>query len=165
MNMFLLLFILFPVLEIAGFVVIGGEIGLGATLIWLIASGALGVSVLRGHGDIWARIQTTDDDLFVIEGMFDAVCLLAAGLLLVFPGFVSDFIALPLLVPPLRRLIFRHIQKRPDGFIRRHARFTRTSRHGGVHTETTIIEADYSEIDPAAAKPENNTPQLPPQNP
>jgi UPF0716 protein FxsA len=164
MNMFLLLFIVFPLLEIAGFVVIGGEIGLGATLLWLLASAALGVSVLRGQGGVWARVHTGDDDLFVIESMFDAACLLAAGLLLVFPGFVSDVVALPLLIPPLRRLIFRHIQKKPDGFIRRHARFTRTSRHGSAHTEMTVIEADYNEIDPFPPSPENGTQQLPPQN-
>lgn len=164
MNIFLLLFIFFPIFEIAGFVVIGGEIGLGSTLLWLMASAALGVWVLRGQGGIWSRVQTADDDLFVIEGMFDAVCLLAAGLLLIFPGFISDFIALPLLLPALRRLIFAHIQKRPDGFIRRHARFTQTSRHGGASPETTIIEAEYTEIDPAAHRPDRGAPTLPPQN-
>ncbi|MDP2206458.1 MAG: FxsA family protein [Alphaproteobacteria bacterium] len=164
MNIFLLLFIFFPLFEIAGFVVIGGEIGLGSTLLWLMASAALGIWVLRGQGGIWARVQTADDDLFVVEGMFDALCLLAAGLLLIFPGFISDFIALPLLVPPLRRLIFRHIQKRPDGFIRRHARFTNTTRHGGSNTQTTIIEAEYSEIDPVPTQVDNSAPTLPPQN-
>ncbi|MFN7114542.1 MAG: FxsA family protein [Alphaproteobacteria bacterium] len=162
MNIFLLLFILFPLFEIAGFVVIGGEIGLGNTLLWLMASAGLGIWVLRGQGDVWARVQTVDDDLFVIEGMFDALCMLAAGLLLLFPGFISDFIALPLLVPPLRRLIFRHIQKRPDGFIRRHARFSHTTRHGSTGAETTVIEAEYSEIDPPP--PSSDAPRLPPQN-
>jgi UPF0716 protein FxsA len=164
MNIFLLLFILFPIFEIAGFVVIGGEIGLGSTLLWLMASAALGIWVLRGQGGIWSRVQTADDDLFVMEGMFDAACLLAAGLLLIFPGFISDFIALPLLLPALRRLIFGHIQKRPDGFIRRHARFTQGSRHGSTGAETTIIEAEYSEIDPAAHRPNRTPPTLPPQN-
>lgn len=167
MNIFLTLLVLLPLFEIAGFVVIGGEIGLGATLLWLIGSAMLGVWVLRGQGGIWSRVQTADDDLFVVEGMFGALCLLAGGLLLIFPGFISDFIALPLLVPPLRRLIFRHIQKSPDGFIRRNVRFTRTSRHGGSASETTIIEAEYSEIDPAAPqadKGDSKNRPLPPQN-
>jgi len=165
MNIFLTLLILLPLFEIAGFVVIGGEIGLGATLLWLIGSAALGVWVLRGQGGIWSRVQTADDDLFVVEGMFGALCLLAAGLLLIFPGFISDFIALPLLVPPLRRLIFGQIQKSPDGFIRRNVRFHQTTRHGGNATETTIIEAEYSEIDPATTQTDNGNPRLPPQNP
>jgi len=164
MNIFLTLLVLLPLFEIAGFVVIGGEIGLGTTLLWLLGSAALGVWVLRGQGGIWSRVQTADDDLFVVEGMFDALCVLAAGLLLVFPGFISDFLALPLLLPPVRRLIFRQIQKSPDGFIRRNVRFSQTTRHGGT-TETTIIEAEYSEIDPAAPPPDNGNYRLPPQNP
>lgn len=151
MNIFLLLFIALPLLEIAGFVVIGGAIGLGMTMLWLIGSVMLGFSVLRGQGGVWSRVQTADDDLFMIEGMFDAVCLLLAGLLLIFPGFVSDFLALPLLVPQLRRLLFRQIQNKPDGFIRRHARFTQTTRHGSTAESTsTVIDAEYTEVDPAA---------------
>ena len=122
MNIFFYIFVLLPLLEIAGFIVIGGKIGLGASLLWLIGAGMLGSWVLRGRGGIWARVQTADDDLFMVEGMFDALCLLVAGLLLVFPGFISDFLALPLLVPAVRGLIFRRLQKNPDGIIRRHVR-------------------------------------------
>lgn len=147
MNIFFSVLIFLPLIEIAGFVVIGGKIGLGATLLWLIGAGMLGTYILRGQGGVWSRVQTADDDLFVIEGMFDAVCLLAAGLLLIFPGFISDIIALPLLVPQLRRLIFKQLQKNPNGYIRRNARFHRTSRHGGQTSQTsTIIDAEYTEI-------------------
>ena len=156
MNIFFTLLIFLPLIEIAGFIVIGGEIGLGASLLWLIGAGMLGTYILRGQGGIWSRVQTADDDLFVIEGMFDAVSLLLAGILLVFPGFISDIIALPLLVPQVRHLIFKRLQKNPNGFVRRHARFNNTSRHGGQETrESAVIEAEYTEIDPAQA-PQNH---------
>lgn len=152
MNIFFTLLIFLPLIEITGFIVIGGEIGLGASLLWLIGAGMLGTYILRGQGSIWARVQTGGDDLFVIEGMFDAVSLLLAGILLVFPGFISDLIALPLLAPQIRHLLFKRLQKNPNGFIRRHARFDGQSRHGGQNTrESTVIEAEYTEIDPAQA--------------
>lgn len=168
MNIFFKLFLLLPLIEIIGFIAIGGEIGLGLSLLWLMGAAALGTYVLRGHGGIWSRVQTADDDLFVVEGMFDAVCLLLAGLLLIFPGFISDFLALPLLAPHLRRLFFQRMQKNPDGFIRRHARFNQKTRHGsGMGEETTIIEAEYTEIDPAAPAHSTRPPEppqhLPPQ--
>lgn len=150
MNIFFTLLIFLPLIEIAGFIVIGGEIGLGASLLWLIGAGMLGSYILRGQGGVWARVQTADDDLFVIEGMFDAVSLLLAGILLVFPGFISDIVALPLLAPQIRHLIFQRLQKNPNGFVRRHAKFNNTSRHGGQETrESAVIEAEYTEIDPA----------------
>ncbi len=152
MNIFFTLLIFLPLIEIVGFIVIGGEIGLGASLLWLIGAGMLGTYILRGQGSIWSRVQTADDDLFVIEGMFDAVSLLLAGILLVFPGFISDLIALPLLAPHIRQLLFKRLQKNPNGFIRRHARFSGQSRHGGQSPrESTVIEAEYTEIDPAQA--------------
>lgn len=163
MNIFFYIFVLLPLLEIAGFIVIGGKIGLGASLLWLIGAGMLGSWVLRGRGGIWARVQTADDDLFMVEGMFDALCLLVAGLLLVFPGFISDFLALPLLVPAVRGLIFRRLQKNPDGIIRRHVRFSHTTRHGGGERQSTVIEAEYTEIDPAP--PAEPPPVLPPRQP
>ena len=41
------------------------------------------------------------------RGMFDALCLLAAGFLLLLPGFLSDGAAVLLLLPPVRALLFR----------------------------------------------------------
>lgn len=150
MNTFFTLLIFLPLIEIAGFIVIGGEIGLGASILWLIGAGMLGSYILRRQGGVWSRVQTADNDLFVIEGMFDAVSLLLAGILLVFPGFVSDIVALPLLAPQIRHLIFKRLQKNPNGFVRRHAKFSSASRHGGQEArESTVIEAEYTEIDPA----------------
>lgn len=163
MNIFFKLFLLLPLIEIIGFIAIGGKIGLGWSLLWLIGAAVLGTYVLRGQGGVWSRVQTADDDLFVVEGMFDAVCLLLAGLLLIFPGFISDFMALALLAPQLRHLFFQRLQKNPDGFIRRHARFNQKTRHGGMTQETTIIEAEYTEIDPAH-RPSEPPQSLPPQN-
>ena len=38
--------------------------------------------------------------------MFDGFCIIIGALLLIFPGFISDFLALPLLIPPVRHWIF-----------------------------------------------------------
>ncbi len=114
--MFLLSLIIFlPVLEIIGFVVIGGRIGLGWTLLWLMADVAAGFALLRTINTRPLRAaRLPDDPDAALEDMFDGFCILAGALLLIFPGFVSDFLALPLLIPPVRRLLFLYL-KRHDG--------------------------------------------------
>ncbi|MDE2336501.1 MAG: FxsA family protein [Alphaproteobacteria bacterium] len=117
--MFLLPLIIFlPFLEIVGFVVIGGRIGLGWSLLWLLADVIAGLMLLRTMGGRRRRAEQNpaDPDAAALEDMFDGVCRVAGALLLIFPGFVSDFLAIPLLVPPLRRLLFLYL-KRHDGVL------------------------------------------------
>lgn len=162
MHIFFKLLLIIPLIEILGFIFIGGAIGFGASFLWLVGAGMLGSYILRRQGGVWSRVQTADDDLFVVEGLFDAVTLLLAGILLLFPGFISDIIALPLLAPQIRHLIFGRLKKNPNGFIRRHARFHGESRHGGG--ESTVIDAEYTEISPdgtAAGRSTGHSGQLP----
>jgi UPF0716 protein FxsA len=137
--MFLLPIALLPIAEIIGFVEIGGRIGLLWTFLWLAASTLLGLRLLQGRRKTWEIVQSRhNDEIFVVGSMFDGLCIFIAGVLLIFPGFISDFIALPLLVPPLRRWIFEKMQKNPDSILRRHAR-----KPG----ESTVIEGEYRRMD------------------
>ena len=102
-----------PLLEIALFVVIGGEIGLWATLAWVVLSAVLGVLVLR---------LTAARQAFALrgglQGLRDPVQMAAAGMLsflggvlLLLPGFFSDALGLSLLVPPVQTLLSRRLLK------------------------------------------------------
>ena len=44
--------------------------------------------------------------------LVDGLLILIAGVLLILPGFVSDFVGLILLLPPTRTFVRRRIQKR-----------------------------------------------------
>ena len=50
--------------------------------------------------------ESVQTDIYPFEEMFDGFCIIIGALLLIFPGFISDFLALPLLVPPVRHWIF-----------------------------------------------------------
>lgn len=175
MYIFFLPILFLPLFEIMGFVVIGGEIGLGFTLLWLLCSTGLGLWLLQGRGaETLAQVkkqQEVETPFFAIREVFDTLCLFLAGVLLIFPGFISDFLAVPLLIAPLRHFFFRRLRDNPDGFIRR--TFTQQgpgrTRHGGHYTETTIIEGEYTTTEtdndapppPGTAEGKNN--HLPPQ--
>lgn len=93
-----------PLIEIAGFVVVGGRIGAPATigLTVLTAGAGLFVARLQGAGLLRrARDAFAHDEPPVAEAV-EGLALAAAGLLLLAPGFASDAAGALLLIPPLR---------------------------------------------------------------
>ena len=105
--LFLLILIGWPIFEIAVFIQVGGWIGLGPTILLVLGAGALGLWLLRSEGlSLLMRAQTQmRDGIVPVHEAFDALCLVAAGLLLLLPGFISDILALILFLPITRSLV------------------------------------------------------------
>ena len=103
-----------PFVEIAGFVVIGGRIGVLATLAWVVLAAMLGVAMIRRQGlDALRRARAAlgrgeSPTAELAEGALVAL----AGVLLLIPGFVTDAVGLPLAVPAVRRLIVSRLRTR-----------------------------------------------------
>jgi UPF0716 protein FxsA len=98
-----------PFLEIAGFVWLGGKLGIFLTLIWVIGAMLAGLALLRHTGlQAVGRLRAA-----LAEGkepghsIIDAACFATAAILLVIPGFVSDALALILLLPATRHWLLR----------------------------------------------------------
>lgn len=100
----LLLFIGVPVLEIAVFIEVGGKIGLGWTLAIVIATAIAGSTLLRLQG--LATLRRAQEALarneLPLREVFDGMCLVFAGALLLTPGFVTDTVGGLLFLPPAR---------------------------------------------------------------
>lgn len=104
------LFIGMPLIEIAVFIQVGGEIGVWPTIGATILTALAGSLLLRAQGLaalMRARAQMDQGQLPARE-MFEGVCLVLAGALLLVPGFVTDTIGLLLFVPPVREVL-RHM--------------------------------------------------------
>lgn len=103
-----------PLAEIAGFVVVGREIGLLMTLLLVLASAFLGVILLRVQGfAVVRRMQDaarsgSDPGREVLGGAL----LFVAAILLVVPGFVSDVLGLLLFLPFIRNGVAAFLRKR-----------------------------------------------------
>lgn len=112
-----LFFIVLPVIEIALFIEVGGEIGVWPTLALVLGAALLGALLFRLQGFLaWKRMEEAirRGEPPVAE-MFEGLLLFAAALLLILPGFFSDAVALLLLVPPLRRFFGREVARRAAG--------------------------------------------------
>ena len=122
--MLLLLLLVMAVAEIAVFIQVGSWIGVGLTLLLVFASAVFGIWLVRAQGfaaatRVQAMIAQGESPAL---GMLEGLALLAAGVLLLIPGFVTDIVAFALLIPPLRRGIIRLYLRRvrPEGTVIHH---------------------------------------------
>ena len=102
----LALFIGVPILEIAILIEVGGWIGLWPTIGLIVLTAVVGTALLRQQGlAALARAQDNlDRGVLPVKEVFDGLCLMAGGALLLTPGFVTDAVGFALLLPPLRAL-------------------------------------------------------------
>lgn len=109
-----LLLIAAPLIEIWIMIDIGSVIGAGWTILAIVATALLGMALVRYQGlGVYLRLQQTAErgELPAVE-MLEGLALLISGLLLLFPGFVTDTLGFLLLVPPLRRWAVLHLLRR-----------------------------------------------------
>ncbi|MGX9460648.1 FxsA family protein [Shewanella sp. A14] len=110
----LLIFVLVPVIELNVIIEVASSIGSWATVGLVLFTAIVGVSLVRSQG--LSTLMTMQQKLArgeapgqeIVEGMM----LAAAGVLLLIPGFVTDFIGLVLLTPLTRAPIAAFLYKR-----------------------------------------------------
>lgn len=95
--------------EIWTLIAVGARLGAGATLLLLLIAAICGGMLIRGEGFAVARrirAAAAAGESPAAE-MMASLARLLAGLLLIFPGFLSDGLAVALLVPAVRRWLAR----------------------------------------------------------
>ncbi len=98
--------LLFPVAEIAAFVLVAALIGLAWAFTLLLATTALGLLVLRLAGRVQLagfRVAVSDRTITAIEADRVGFLTILGGFLLILPGFITDLIGLLLLLGPVQR--------------------------------------------------------------
>lgn len=115
MRFFLMMLLILPIVEIWLLIVIGDEIGALLTIGWLILAAIIGINLIRylGVATMLNVNQQLQRGEVPARALVDGMMMGVAGVLLVIPGFASDFIALLLLIPPVRRgLLGRWLRNR-----------------------------------------------------
>ena len=123
--MIILIFMLvLPIAEIATFVWVGSRIGVGLTLLLVVLGVVIGLWLVRRQGFATAgRVQAMlARGESPAPGVLEGMALLAAGMLFLLPGFLTDIAAMLLLIPPLRRWFIRLYLRHAglDGTVTRH---------------------------------------------
>jgi len=103
-----------PLAEIAVFVLVGGQIGVWATLGLVLATAVAGTILLRiqGFGVLERIRRTLETDEIPGRDLVHGLMIMVAGILLLTPGFVTDTCGFLLFVPAIRDIGWRFLRQR-----------------------------------------------------
>jgi UPF0716 protein FxsA len=151
--MFLLVLIGVPVLEVLAFIEVGRAIGWLLALVLLLGTSVVGARLLRVQG----RAAIERVSLAVSEHRAPGAAAIEGALgflgavLLVVPGFITDFLGVLLLLPLTRKLVRRrisaHYAARVMSFAATAGRFAGRDRGmPPADIDSTAIEEDLDEL-------------------
>lgn len=145
MRVFALL-LLWPLLEIGLFVVVGGAIGLWPTLAVVLGTGILGVALIRWQGMGVLRDLQQNGAVDPISPIAHGALILVGGFLLILPGFFTDVLGLMLMIPLVRRGLIAALGPRiqVQGFAA--SRFRRDPAEDWVDAEYEEVVPDRDKI-------------------
>ncbi|KPZ20834.1 Phage T7 F exclusion suppressor FxsA [Pseudomonas coronafaciens pv. zizaniae] len=163
MRVFLLLFLLFPVLELFLLVRVGMSIGFLWTFLLVVATSMLGLFVMRVAGfatALRARESLARGELPAQE-MLEGLMVAVGGGLLLLPGFISDILGVICLLPITRRLLINKVRRRAEDQAMRQRAFAddlqtpanhgpANHRSGAIHQSTRdpdVIEGEFEHRD------------------
>lgn len=153
---FIILFLVLPFVELAVFANVSEHIGLWTTLSLALITAIIGGAVVKYQGiqTLFGMRIALEQGQMPLSEIFDGFCLVAAGALLITPGFVTDTIGFALLVPAFRSFL-RHI-------IRNHTQWSVASEQNwnsrNQRREGDIIEGEYEHVD--GDNPPSSHPQI-----
>ncbi|HEY8527007.1 MAG TPA: FxsA family protein [Acidimicrobiales bacterium] len=109
MALLVLVFLVFPIAELAVLISVGRAIGVLDTIGLLILVSAVGAWLAKHQGTgVLARIRAAlDRGEMPSREVADGFLVLLAGALMIAPGFISDCLAILLLLPPTRAVVRR----------------------------------------------------------
>lgn len=152
-------FVAIPIIEIALFIQVGGWIGLWPTLGIVVVTAIAGTVLVKAQGRLaLVQLQRSFSSLQdPSEPLAHGAMVLVAGVLLLTPGFFTDFLGFALLVPGVRGAVYRYARARI-----RVAQFQMGEQHphGRQHDDPfaqqphaahrpDIIDGEFHEVDPA----------------
>ena len=152
MALLLVLFLVAPLVELAVILQVSGSIGVLDTIGLLVLVSVVGAWLAKREGiGVVRRIQAAlDRGEMPSREVADGGLILLAGALMIAPGFVSDLLAILLLLPPIRALVRGPLLR----YVARQGRFAVVSqmsaRRGRETVDVWDVESWEHTPDPSA---------------
>jgi UPF0716 protein FxsA len=136
--------LLYLVVEIVALVALGSAIGLGWTLLVLMAGSVLGLWLARREGvrAAQALAEAVSNRRVPTAEVTDGMLVAAGGVLLFVPGLVTDLAGLLLVLPPTRALVRRRLVRAAE----ERSPELRTAR---IRSQAPVVDGEVVEPDDA----------------
>ncbi len=134
MNSLLILIIGIPLIEIYLFIKIGSQIGAFNTVLLIIITAIIGVAYVRyeGFNTLKSGIRQLIKNELPVYELVSGATLAFASLLLILPGFATDFLGILLVIPFTRKIIL--------------SRFIKTKNNKKNDDKKNYIDGDYEDL-------------------
>ena len=131
MNTIILLIIAVPLIEIYLFIKIGSQIGAFNTISLILITAVLGVIYARyeGFNTLKSGIRQLMNNEVPIYEIISGAALTFASLLLILPGFASDFFGILIIFPITRKIFLKKFKKK----------YTKNKKN--------LIDGEYEDLD------------------
>lgn len=142
---FVIIFLILPLTELFVFASVSEHIGIWTTLLLALLTAIIGGSLVKMQGlqAVFSARQSMNQGTMPLKEIFDGFCIVAAGALLITPGFITDTIGFTLLFPPARVAVQRYLQKHTK-ILTPHDTHPRQGRRA---QDGDIIEGEYERVD------------------
>ena len=122
MNSFILLILLVPIVEIYLFIKIGSQIGAFNTISLILVTAIIGIYYARYEGlnTLRSGISQMIKNEMPIYEIISGAAIAFAAILMILPGFLTDFLGIIIIFPWTRKLLFKNIKinkKKEKNFI------------------------------------------------
>ena len=122
MNSFILLILLVPIVEIYLFIKIGSHIGAFNTISLILITAVIGIYYARYEGlnTLRSGISQMIKNEMPIYEIISGTAIAFAAILMILPGFLTDFLGIIIIFPWTRKLLFKNIKinkKKEKNFI------------------------------------------------
>lgn len=145
---FLIIFVVIPLVELGIFAAVSDHIGLWSALLFALFTAVLGGYLVRLQGmkTVFSIRGSMEEGRMPLNELFDGFCLVAAGALLITPGFLTDAIGFTLLIPQARAGM-RHIIKTHTNWAMEMQGFNSRGEPRGQPRDPNVIEGEYEDLD------------------
>ena len=134
MNTVLLLIILIPIVEIYLFIKIGSQIGAFTTISLIFVTAIIGVYYARYEGlnTLKSGVTQLYKNQMPLFELMSGAALAVAALLLILPGFATDFLGFLIIFPLTRKIFFQLLSNKTKS---------------EIHIKDDLIEGEYEDKD------------------
>ena len=143
-----LLFIVVPIIEIVLFIKIGSLLGIWLTILVVVLTAIVGTNLVKSQGlnaikEVQSSFLQGQD---IARSLINGTLILIAGVLLLTPGFFTDFIGITFLIPMTRNMWISYGIKHFPGFV--FINSNNNSKNNPHYKEKhNVIDGDYTDLD------------------
>ena len=137
-----------PSVEIFTFIKVGGILGVWPTIGLVLLTALIGLSQIKSQGTetLYKAMEILRQNRFPIDELFNGLCLILAGTLLLTPGFITDLVGFLFLIPFFRMKLRQSLANYSFANSKVHTNDSEVQNTESLSGDPITIEGEYDDL-------------------